>query len=70
MARRSRILNFYCHPWEFVPTASLQLPANGSVRHQRSTGPHHLAPLRTFLERVLAAGYTPATFREVAACEW
>ncbi|HEU4760637.1 MAG TPA: hypothetical protein VFT91_11750, partial [Dehalococcoidia bacterium] len=68
--RRSTVLNFYCHPWEFVPAAALQYPDGVPPRHARGVGPHLLAPLRRFVEAVREMGYEPATTREVAACAW
>jgi peptidoglycan/xylan/chitin deacetylase (PgdA/CDA1 family) len=65
LARRSSVLNFYCHPWEFVPAARLQYPSGSPPRHTRGTGPHLLPALRSFVEAVLSLGYGPMTISEV-----
>lgn len=70
LARRASVLNFYCHPWEFVPAAALRYPPGSPPRHTQGTGPHLLQPLRRFIEAVLTRGYRPATIGEVAACAW
>ncbi len=71
LARRSPVLNFYCHPWEFVsPDDGLEFPADAPLRHRRGTGPHLLEPLGTFLEAVLHHGFRSGTVSEVAASAW
>lgn len=65
LCRGSSVLNFYCHPWEFVRPEALAFPPDSPTRHTRGTGPHLLAPLRAFLKAALARGYTSATIRQV-----
>lgn len=70
LRRRSSVLNFYCHPWEFVPADAVTHPDGVPARHIRGLGPHLLQPLRQFVEAVRRMGYRAATMQEVAACAW
>ncbi len=70
LRRSSSVLNFYCHPWEFVPADDVTHPGGVPSRHIRGLGPHLLQPLRNFVEAVRRMGYRPATMQEVAACAW
>ena len=58
---RASVLNFYCHPWEFVPPDQQEFPPGFPNRHQRSIGAHNLELLRRFIDGVLAWGCEPAT---------
>lgn len=62
---RGYMLNFYCHPWEFVSPDQQELPAALPKRHRRSIGIQNVDLLRRFLETVLAWGYEPATISDV-----
>lgn len=62
---RASFLNFYCHPWEFVPADKQELPSAFPKRHQRSLGTHNLDLLRPFIDDVLAWGCEPATVSQV-----
>lgn len=68
ISRRSSVLNFYCHPWEFVNAAELEFPPGTPSRHTRGLGPRWLLPLRAFLGDVLALGHKASTMAEVASC--
>lgn len=68
LSRRASILNFYCHPWEFVPAANMEFPQQSPSRHVGGLGPHLLQLLRPFMDSVISSGYRPATMMEVAAC--
>jgi peptidoglycan/xylan/chitin deacetylase (PgdA/CDA1 family) len=68
VGRRASVLNFYCHPWEFVDSAHLAFPPGTPARHTGALGPHLLHRLRAFVDRVEAAGYRPGTVSEVATC--
>jgi peptidoglycan/xylan/chitin deacetylase (PgdA/CDA1 family) len=68
VARRSSILNFYCHPWEFVSPGLLEFPPGVPTRHTRAVGPHWLAALGAFVRETQAMGYRSLTAVEVAAC--
>lgn len=68
LSRRASILNFYCHPWEFVHAAELEFPEHSPSRHVDGLGPHLLGKLRVFMEAVIRSGHRPATMMEVAAC--
>ena len=61
---RGYVLNFYCHPWEFVSADAQEFPTKFPERHQRSIGKHNIELLRRFIERVLSWGYQPATISE------
>ena len=62
---RGYMLNFYCHPWEFVASDQQELPAALPSRHRRSIGIENIELLRRFLDQVLSWGYEPATISEV-----
>ena len=62
---RGYVLNFYCHPWEFVSLDVQEFPTKFPERHQRSIGKHNVDLLRSFIDRVLSWGYQPATLSEV-----
>jgi peptidoglycan/xylan/chitin deacetylase (PgdA/CDA1 family) len=68
IARRASILNFYCHPWEFVNARELEFPPGTPPRHTRALGPHWLQRLRAFVAAARDLGYTSCTMSEVAAC--
>jgi hypothetical protein len=68
VARRSCILNFYCHPWEFVDPGALEFPPGVPSRHTRAVGPHWLPALGGFVRATQAMGYRSQTAAEVAAC--
>lgn len=62
--KRGHILNFYCHPWEFVSPDQQEFPSGFPRRHLRSIGMHNRELLRYFLDKVLAWGYQPVTLTE------
>ena len=61
---RGNILNFYCHPWEFVSPDQQEFPLDFPKRHRRSIGLHNVELLRRFIDIVLSWGYVPATLTE------
>ena len=68
IGRASSLLNFYCHPWEFVASAALTFPPGTPARHTRATGPHLLTGLAAFVDGILRRGYRSVTVAEVARC--
>lgn len=68
ISRRSSVLNFYCHPWEFVEQSALEFPSGVPARHRRDLGEHWVAPLKAFVQTIVERGYRPATMAEVAHC--
>lgn len=68
IARRSSVLNFYCHPWEFVNPSEMEFAPGTPSRHSRTLGPQWLPSLRAFIEATLSLGYTSCTVAEVASC--
>lgn len=68
ISRRASVLNFYCHPWEFVPAARLTFPPGVPARHRTALGPQWLSTLKAFLHSVMSLGYRPCTVSEVASC--
>lgn len=68
VARRASILNFYCHPWEFVNPGDLEFPAGVPSRHTRAVGPHWMPALGAFVRAAQSMGYRSHTVAEVAAC--
>ena len=69
ISRRSSVLNFYCHPWEFVDPRHLEFPPGVPSRHTQAVGPHWLPALGAFVRAAQAMGYTSCTVAEVATCE-
>ena len=67
ISRRASVLNFYCHPWEFVPDEKLTFPPGVPARHRTALGPHWLSSVKAFVENVLSLGYRPQTVSEVAS---
>ncbi len=61
---RATVLNFYCHPWEFVSPDQQEFPPAFPGRHRKSIGMHNIDLLRRFLDQVLAWGYEPATISQ------
>ncbi len=68
LASRSAILNFYCHPWEFVDPAEVRFAPGTPARHTQAIGPRFLPALGRFLDAALGMGYRPVTVREMASC--
>ncbi len=68
ISKYSSVLNFYCHPWEFVPASDMEFAPGTPSRHRRAVGPHWAHSLRAFIAAVLALGYTSCTVTEVASC--
>lgn len=68
VARRSSILNFYCHPWEFVNPGDLEFPPGVPSRHTKAVGPHWMPALSGFVRAAQSMGYRSHTVAEVAAC--
>ncbi|MDR7519621.1 MAG: polysaccharide deacetylase family protein [Armatimonadota bacterium] len=68
VAKCSPVVNFYCHPWEFVEPSAMEFPPGTPPRHTRSVGPQWLRPLQAFVETVRSLGYQCRTISEVAAC--
>lgn len=68
IAKRSSILNFYCHPWEFVNPAEMEFPPGTPTRHTRPVGAHWLPLLREFVRATQSLGYQSCTVAEVASC--
>lgn len=64
--KRSYVLNFYCHPWEFVEPERRPFPAEAPDRYMQDCGPHWLDPLRRFVEQVLDWGYEPHLLSDIA----
>ncbi len=62
----SPVLNFYCHPWEFVEPQKRRFPEVAPERYKKNTGPEWIGRLEAFLRRLLSWGYGPATISEVA----
>ena len=61
---RGHILNFYCHPWEFVSPDQQEFPPQFPKRHKRSVGEHNVELLRRFIDKVLSWGYVPTTMSQ------
>jgi len=68
IASRASILNFYCHPWEFVSPSEMEFPPGTPTRHTRRLGTHWLPLLRAFVNSTQSLGYESCTVAEVAAC--
>lgn len=64
--KRASVLNFYCHPWEFVEPDRRPFPAEASKRYSKGTGPEWLKVLSEFIEEILSWGCVPATVSEAA----
>lgn len=68
--QRSSVLNFYCHPWEFVVPEERPFPPEAPDHTSRNTGPEWKKPVSEFIEAVLSWGCSPASLQEVAeTCE-
>ena len=65
LCTRGHVLNFYCHPWEFVSADQQEFPSQFPKRHTNSVGIHNEELLRRFIDKVLTWGYVPATISEV-----
>jgi peptidoglycan/xylan/chitin deacetylase (PgdA/CDA1 family) len=68
IAGRTPVVNFYCHPWEFVNPAEMEFPDGTPSRHTRAIGPRWLRPLSAFIEALRASGFQFCTISEAAAC--
>jgi len=68
IATRTPVVNFYCHPWEFVSPVEMEFPVGTPSRHTRAIGPGWLRPLSAFIGAVRASGFQFCTISEVAAC--
>lgn len=64
--QRSSVLNFYCHPWEFVEPEKRPFPPEAPAHCSRNTGPQWIEPVSDFIEEVLSWGCRPASLTEVA----
>lgn len=66
VAATSPLINFYCHPWEFVEPERRQFPPDAPERYNDNTGPQWLEPFDRFVAKVLSWGHRPRTVTEVA----
>lgn len=65
-ARRTDVVTFYCHPWEFQDPSELTFPEDHPRRHLK-IGPKYIGKLRRYLEPLLKR-YEPVTMQE--ARQW
>lgn len=68
ISKRSSVLNFYCHPWEFVRASEMTFPPGTPSRHMKALGAHLLPSLGAFIKATLSLGYRSCTITEVASC--
>lgn len=68
IAKRSSVLNFYCHPWEFVNPSEMEFAPGTPRRHTQTLGPQWLPSLRAFIHATQSLGYRSSTVAEVASC--
>lgn len=66
VAATSPLINFYCHPWEFVAPADREFPPDAPERYNSGTGPQWIDPFDRFVGKVLSWGHQARTVTEVA----
>lgn len=63
---RSSVLNFYCHPWEFVSPEKRRFPPEAPDNCNRNCGPQWVQPVEDFIDTVLSWECRPSSLTDAA----